>query len=78
MSAGHVGYKPMFLARLMLARFRAADHEFATEEFFVMQFLHRASRFVDGLHLDKRETFGALVVPVAYDLRILHVADPVE
>ncbi len=62
----------------MLARFRATDHEFAAEEFFVVQFLHRSFRFFDGLHLHKGETLGSLVVPVTYDLRVLHVADAIE
>ena len=62
----------------MLARFRAADHEFATEEFFIVQFLYRSFRFFDALHLHKGETLGALVVPVTYDLGVLHVADAIE
>jgi hypothetical protein len=65
-------------SRLMLAGFRAADHEFAAEEFFVVQFLHRSFRFFDGLHLHKGETLGALVMPVTYDLGVLHVADAIE
>jgi hypothetical protein len=65
-------------SRLMLARFRSADHEFAAEEFFVVQFLHRSFRFFDGLHLHKGETLGALVMPVTYDLGVLHVADAIE
>ena len=64
--------------RLMLIGFRAAHNEPATEEFLVVQFLHRAFGFLDGLHLDKRKTFRALVVPIAYDLRVLHVSNAVE
>jgi hypothetical protein len=43
-----------------------------------VQFLHSAFRFLDGLHLDKRKTFRALVVPIAYDLCVLHVSNAVE
>ena len=64
--------------RLMLVGFRAAHNEPATEEFLVVQFLHCAFRFLDGLHLHKRKTFRALVVPIAYDLRVLHVSNAVE
>lgn len=64
--------------RLMLIGFRAAHNEPAPEEFLVVQFLHRAFRFLDGLHLHKRKTFRALVVSIAYDLCVLHVANAVE
>ena len=64
--------------RLVLIRFRAAHNEPATEEFLVVQFLHSAFRFLDGLHLHKRKTFRALVVPIAYDLCVLYVANAVE
>ena len=66
------------LTRLMLIGFRAAHNEPATEEFLVVQFLHSAFRFLDGLHLHKRKTFRALVVPIAYDLGVMHVADAIE
>src|SRR5205823_8449065 len=62
----------------MLIGFRAAYDKPATEKFFVVQFLHRAFRLFDGLHLYKRKTFRALVVPIAYDLCILHVSNAVE
>jgi hypothetical protein len=62
----------------MLIGFRAAHNEPATEEFLVVQLLHCAFRFLDGLHLHKRKTFRALVVPVAYNLCVLHVANAVE
>jgi hypothetical protein len=62
----------------MLIGFRAAHNEPATEEFLVMQFLHSALRFLDSLHLHKRKTFRALVVPIAYDLCVLHVANAFE
>ena len=62
----------------MLIGFRTAYHEPATEEFLVVQFLHRAFGFLDVLHLYKRKTFRALVVPIAYDLCVLHVSNPVE
>jgi hypothetical protein len=64
--------------RLMLIGFRAAHNKPATEEFLVVQFLHRAFRFLDGLHLHKRKTFRALIVPIAYDLCVLHVSNAVE
>ncbi len=57
----------------MLAGFRATHHQSPPEEFLVVQFLHGTFGFLDGLHLYKGKTLGALVVPVAYNLRILHV-----
>ena len=66
------------LSRLMLVGFCAADHQPAAEEFLVVQFLHRAFRFLDSLHLNKGETFRALVVSLAYDLRVLHMSNAVE
>ena len=62
----------------MFARFRATDHEFAAEEFLVVQFLDGALGFLDGLHLHKSKTLRALIVAVTHDLRVLHVADTVE
>src|SRR5262249_3082648 len=71
-------YQCRLSAWLMLIGFRTAHNEPATEEFLVVQFLHRAFRFLDGLHLDKRKTFRALIVPIAYDLCILHMSNAVE
>jgi hypothetical protein len=62
----------------MLAGLRATNDEPTTEEFFIMQFLHGAFRFLDGLHLNERKTFRALIVPVTYDLSVLHVPHAVE
>ncbi len=62
----------------VLARFRAADHELASEEFLIVQFIHRALGFLDRLHLDEGETFRALVVPIAHYFGVLHMADAVE
>ena len=62
----------------MLIGFRAAHNEPATEKFLVVQFLHGTFRFLDGLHLHKRKTFRALVVPIAYDLCVMHVANAIE
>jgi hypothetical protein len=62
----------------MLIGFRAAHNEPATEEFLIVQFLHRAFRFLNGLHLDKRKTFRTLIVSIAYDLCVLHVSNAVE
>jgi len=62
----------------MLIGFRAAHNEPATEKFLVVQFLHGAFRFLDGLHLYKRKTFRALVMPIAYDLCVTHVANAIE
>ncbi len=62
----------------MLAGFCAAHYQSAAEEFLVVQFLYGALRFLDGLHLDKGKTLRALVVPVTYDLGILHVPHTVE
>jgi hypothetical protein len=66
------------LARLMLIGFRAAHDKPATEKFFIVQFLYRAFRFLDGLHLHKRKTFRALVVAITYNLCVLHVSNAVE
>ena len=67
----------MRLAHVLIG-FCATHHQPAAEEFLVVQFLHGALRFLDGLHLHKSKTFRALVVPVAYDLRVLHVPHAVE
>ena len=56
----------------------AADHELATKEFFVVQFLDRSFGFVDRLHLHEGESFGALIVAIAHHLGILDVTDAVE
>jgi hypothetical protein len=62
----------------MLIGFCAAHNEPATEKFLVVQFLHSAFRFLNGLHLHKRKTLRALIVPIAYDLCVLHVPNTVE
>jgi hypothetical protein len=62
----------------MLTRFRAADHEFATKELLIVQFLDGTLRFLDRLHLHESETFGPLIVTVTYDLGVLHMANAVE
>jgi len=62
----------------MLVGFRAAHNKPATEEFLVVQFVHRTFCFLDGLHLHKRKTFRALVMPIAYDLCVMHVSNAVE
>jgi hypothetical protein len=62
----------------MLARLCAADYELSAKEFFVVQLLDGALCFLDGLHLDKGETFRALVVPVTYNLGVLDVTNAVE
>jgi hypothetical protein len=62
----------------MLTRFRAADHEFATKELFIVQFLDGTLCFLDRLHLHEGETFGALIVTVAYNLGVLDMANAVE
>jgi hypothetical protein len=43
-----------------------------------VQFVHSALGFLDGLHLNKRKAFRALVVPIAYDLCVLDVSNTVE
>ena len=78
MTAGKPSFLVYALAWLMLIGLRAAHNKPATEEFLVMQFLHRAFGFLDGLHLYKRKPFRALVVPIAYDLCVLHVSNAVE
>jgi len=62
----------------MLIGFRAAYNEPATEKFLVVQFFYRAFCLLDGLHLHKRKTFRTLVVPIAYNLCVLHVSNAVE
>ena len=62
----------------MLVGFRAAHNEPATEKFLVVQFRHSALRLLDSLHLHKRKTFRALIVPIAYDLCVLHLSNAVE
>ena len=62
----------------MLRRFSTADHELAAKEFLVVQFFNRPFCFVDGLHLNESETFGALVVSVADYFCILDVTDSVK
>ena len=66
------------LTRLMLVGFRAAYDQPATEKFLVVQFVYGAFRLLDGLHLHKRKTLRALVVTIAYDLCVLHMANAVE
>ena len=62
----------------VFARLGSADHEFAAEEFFIVQFFDCALGFVDRLHRDEGETFRALIVAIAHDLGVLNVADAVE
>jgi hypothetical protein len=65
-------------AWLVLGCFGAAHHELASEEFLIVQFLDGAFRFIHCLHLHESEAFRPLVVPVAHDLGVLNVSDPVE
>ena len=62
----------------MHAGLSSAYHEPAVEEFLVMQFLHSAFRFFDGLHLHEGESLRTLVVPITYDLRVLDVPDAIK
>ena len=62
----------------MLACLGTADHEFAAEEFLIVQFADRALRFLERLHLDEGESFGTLVVTIGYNLCVLHLSDAVE
>jgi hypothetical protein len=62
----------------MLAGLCAAYHESAAEEFLLMEFLHGAFRFLDGLHLHECKSLRTLVVPITYDLRVLDVPDAVK
>ena len=62
----------------MLIGLRAAYHEPATEKFLVVQLLDGAFCFLHGLHLYERKTFGALVVAIADDFRVLDVSNAVE
>jgi len=64
--------------RMMLAGFRTADQELATEEFLVVQFRNRTLRLFDGLHLDKGKPLGTLVMFVGHNLRVLHLTNAVE
>jgi hypothetical protein len=62
----------------VLACFCATNHQFATEEFLIVQFLDCAFGFLDRLHLNKGETFGTLIVSVTYHFGVLNMPDPVE
>jgi hypothetical protein len=62
----------------MLIGFRAAHNEPATEKFLVVQFFHRAFRFLNGLHLYERKTFRALVVAIANDFCVLDMSNAIE
>ena len=62
----------------MFARFCAADHQLASEKLLIVQFVDRALRFFNGLHLDEGETLRALVVAIAHHLGVLNVTDSVE
>ena len=62
----------------MLIGFRAAYDQPATEKFLVVQFLHRAFRFLNVLHLYKRKTFRALVVAIANDFSVLDMSNAVK
>jgi hypothetical protein len=66
------------LTGLVLVGFCSAHNQPPAKEFLIVQFLHRTLRFVDGLHLHKSKTFRALIVPITYDLGILHVSDAIE
>ena len=69
----------MLIVRVFVfARFRAADHELAAEEFLVVQFFDRALCFLDRLHLDESKSFGALVVAIAHHFGVLDVANAVK
>src|SRR4051794_6293287 len=63
---------------MMLARFRAAYDQLATEEFLVVQFIHGTLRFIHRVHLDEGESLRALVVTIGDDLGVLDRADAVE
>ncbi len=62
----------------MLSGFGATDHELASEKLLVVQFLNGAFRLVDRLHLHEGKALRPLVVPVAYDLRVLNVSNTVK
>ena len=78
MTAGKPSLLCRLSKRLMLIGLRAAHNKPATEEFLVVQFLHRAFGFLDGLHLHKRKTFRALVMPIANDLGVLDVSNAIK
>src|SRR4051812_47799206 len=63
---------------MMLARFRATYDQLATEKFLVVQFLHRALRLIDRVHLDEGKSFRPLVVAISDHLGVLDRADAVE
>jgi len=68
----------ILLAVLAVGRLGPAHDQLATEEFLVVELFDGALGFLDRLHLHKSEAFRALVVPIAHDLGVLHVADAVE
>jgi len=63
---------------MVLARFCAANYQFAAKEFLVVQFLNRAFGFFDRLHLNERETLRPLVVTITDYFCVLNVPDAVE
>ena len=63
---------------MVLARFRATDDKLASQKLLIVEFLHCAFRFVHREHLHEGKTLRALVMPVAYDLGIVHVSYAVE
>jgi len=61
-----------------LAGFRAAHDQFTAEEFFVMQLLDGTFCLFHRLHLHEGETFRALIMAIADDFGVLHMANAVE
>ena len=62
----------------MLGGFRAAHHQFAAEKFLIVQLLYRSPCFIDRLHLNESEAFGALVMPITNNLGVVHVTDTIK
>ena len=62
----------------MLRGFCTADNQLAAKEFLVVQLCDRPFGFLDRLHLNERETLGALVMPVTYHLGVLDVANAIK
>src|ERR1700737_3415343 len=73
-----VGIFDRLTSRLMLTRFRTADHEFATKELLIVQFLDGTVCLPHSPQLQQSETFRPLIVTVTYDLGVLYMANAVE
>jgi hypothetical protein len=66
------------VAAALRCGFGAADNEFTTHVFLVVEFIHGPLGLFDAGQLDKPKTFGAVGFAMAHDLYILHDTDAAE